>query len=182
MARSIDQLERREARPDAGSWMKQDCRFSIEAIRTFERSYNRLGLAPVLCVPFHGRQQLLSFGRTKISVAMDVLTHKKNKDGPDSIGGIFLLFSRGEGTGKQRIERCKTVAGLAYEFCAANLGSRGVADTSICFGVDVFGGKAYQPQGTFARKRRQIEDSCEEIAARWRSVPPPTDYDGPEPR
>lgn len=56
----------------------------------------------------------------------------------------------------------------------------GDADTSICLGVDVFGQKAHKPPGTFAKKRKQIEDSCEEIAARWASVGPPPGYDGPD--
>lgn len=181
MARAIDNLEKREARPGVTSWIKQDCRFSIEAIQSFERSYNRIGLAPIMCEAINGRLPPLVIGPTKISVALDAITRKRNGNGPDSIGGVFLLFSRGEGTGKQRIERCKTVAGIAYEYCAAMLASRGAADTSICFGVDVFGGRAYQPQGTFARKRRQIEDSCDEIAASWKLVKPPSDYDGPDP-
>lgn len=181
IARAIDQLSRREARPTATEWLRRDSRSSIEAIEAFQRSYNRLGLAPINCERTHGRQPPLVFGPTKVSVTLNVITRKRNLDGPDSIGGAIFIFSRGESSSRKRVERCKTIAGLAYDFCLAHLSTLGTADTSICFGVDVFGRKSYKPQGTFARKRRQIQDSCDEIASRWRTVAPPSDYDGPDP-
>ncbi len=181
IASAIDHLSKRESRPGATDWVKTDCRFSIEAIDRFQRSYNRLGLASVLCEKIHGRQPALVFGPTKVSVSLDVLTRKRNRDEPDSIGGAILVFSRGEGSGRQRVERCKTVAGLAYEFCLTHLESIGEADTSICLGIDVFGERSHLPHGTFSRKRKHIQDSCDEIGSRWRSVDPPPDYDGPDP-
>jgi hypothetical protein len=46
--------------------------------------------------------------------------------------------------------------------------------------IDVFGPTAYLPQGTFAKKLGHLRDASDEIAARWKTVPPPPDYDGPD--
>jgi hypothetical protein len=181
LARAIDYLVKREARPDASEWLKRDSRFSIEAIEVFQRGYNRSALPKIMCKPLHGRQPYLVFGPTRISVALDLTTHKPVEGARDHIGGINLLFSRGEKSTRARIERCKTIAGLAYVFCGTHLKLLGDADPAICYAVDVYGAQTYTPQGTFSRKLRQIAESCDEIGARWRTVAPPPDYDGPDP-
>jgi len=181
LAHATDQLARREARPGATDWLKRDCRLSTEAIETFQRGYNRLGLPKIDCLPIQGRQRPLQFGRTKVSVSLDVITRRPVIGGKDSIGGATFIFSRGEKLSKSRMDRCRTIAGLIYEFCRQRLEAHGEPDISLCMAIDVFNQKSYTPPGTFVRKRQQIEISCDEIADRWRSIDPPDDYDGPDP-
>lgn len=181
LAEAINRLEQRAARPGASDWIKQDCDASREALAAFQRSYNRLGLGSCQCGPVHGSQPPLTFGPTKVSVSLDVLMRKKDIGGPDLIGGAVFVFNRGEASAKKRVERCKVVAGLIFDYCLAHHAENGAPDPSICYGIDVFGQKAYRPPGTFARKRSQIEASAEEIALWWWDVEPPGDYDGPEP-
>lgn len=176
-----DYLEKRAARPTATDWIKRDSRFSKEAIAAFERAYNKLGLVKLDCRPIHGRLPHLDMWPTRISVAMDFTVHKPIAGGKDSIGGAILLFSRGESSSKTRIERSKIIAGLIYTHCNRFLKGLGNPEPSLCFAVDVFNGKAHTPPGTFARKLRNVADACDEIAARWKTIPPPEDYDGPDP-
>lgn len=181
IANAIDRLDKRGARSDATEWVKQDCRSSKEAVEAFQRAYNRFGLTSIQCEKVHGRLPFLVIGPTKISVSVDLWTKKKNMEGPDAVGGAVFIFSRGEAQSKKRVERCKIVGGLIYDYLLSHPRVGGVADTSTCLGIDVFGQKSYPPPGTFARARRQIEDSCEEIALRWYATDPPSGYDGPDP-
>jgi hypothetical protein len=181
LADATDYLERREAKPDATEWVKRDSRGSIEAINAFQRSYNKLAIHKLDCRPVHGRQPHLDMWPTRISVAMNFTVHKPVPGGKDQIGGALLLFSKGESSTKTRIERSKTIAGLIYTFCNRFLMGMGDPDPTLCFAIDVFSGVAHTPQGTFTRKLRNVGDACDEIAARWKTIPPPSDYDGPDP-
>lgn len=180
LARALENLARREGRPAASTWIIRDSRFSQEAIEVFQRGYNRLGLPRLNCRAIHGRQPPLVFGPTKVSVTLDVTTHKPVSGERDHVGGAILVFSRGEKSSKSRIDRCKTIAGLIYLFCAKHLAALGEADPSICLAIDVFNSTPHVPPGTFARKLRQIEHSCEEIGSRWKTIKAPADYDGPD--
>lgn len=180
-ARATEYLSRREARPDATEWLKRDSRFSNEAIEVFQRAYNKLGFPKIACEQLHGRHGALVFGPTRVSVDLDVVTRRRNMKGRDHIGGVVLVFSKGEPLNRKRIERCKVLAGLCYTFCSTFLKDFGDIDRTLCLAVDVFGQLAYKPPGTFAVKLKHVEESCEEIGARWRTVAPPADYDGPEP-
>jgi hypothetical protein len=112
---------------------------------------------------------------------MNFTVHKPVPKGKDQIGGALLLFSKGESSTKNRIERSKTIAGLIYTYCNRFMKSLGEPDPTLCFAIDVFSGVAHTPQGTFTRKLRNVGDACDEIAARWRTISPPDDYDGPDP-
>jgi hypothetical protein len=174
-----ERLARREARPDAGDWIVKDCRASTESLDLFVKAYNRLMLSGLACHPIHGKQAPLHVGPTKIQVNLDVRTVKPVMNGKDQVGGAILLFSRGETSSEKRIDRCKTIAGLIHMAVTSAFSSLGDPERGICLAVDVFAGKSYTPPGTFARKLRHIEDSCEEIADRWKRVGAPEDYDGP---
>jgi hypothetical protein len=180
IADAIDYLEKRRLKPDATPWVKRDCQGSVEAFDAFHRAYNKLGLAKLDCRPIHGRQPALDMWPTKVSVSMNFTVHKPVAGAKDRIGGAILLFSRGETSSKTRIERSKTIAGLIYTFCNRFHASLGTPDPALCLAVDVFGGVAHTPQGTFAKKLRNVEDACDEIADRWKRITAPDDYDGPD--
>jgi hypothetical protein len=181
LAGATEALERREIRPDATNWIKRDSRFSIEAIDAFQRSYNKLIFPKLDCRAVRGSQPVLDMFPTKIGVTLDFTIHRPTKGGRDQIGAAIFLFSRGETSSKSRVERSKTTAGLIFTHVSRFLGGLGDPDPTICLAVDVFGGVAHTPPGTFSRKLRNVADACEEIAGQWKTVSPPTDYDGPTP-
>lgn len=49
----------------------------------------------------------------------------------------------------------------------------------LCMAAHIAKGTIVRASPAHTRFRRQIDDSCAEIAARWPSVGPPADYDGP---
>jgi hypothetical protein len=181
LAGAVVALEKREARADASNWMKRDSRGSIEAIEAFQRHYNKFGFRKLDCRQVHGRQPVLDLWPTRISVSLDFTIHRPNDEGKDAIGAAILLFSKGETSTNARLERSKIIAGLIHTYAVRFLKGMGEPDPSICLAVDVFGGIAHKPPGTFARKLRNVGDACDEIADRWRSIKPPSDYDGPSP-
>ena len=175
-----DHLEKREVRPDATDWLKRDSRSSVEAIVAFQLAYNKLGLAALKCMKPHGRLPLLGIGPTKISVALDLIVLKPNPAGKDRVGGALFLFSKGEASPAKRAERCKTIAGLIYQTCLKNLAGMGDVDPALCLAVDVFSSTAHRAPGSFAKGLKQVQESSQEIADRWKSITPPADYDGPD--
>ena len=181
LAEAAEYLERRKNRLLASEWIIQDSQFSLEAIDIFQRSYNKLGLHKINCRLPQGRLPHLLFGGTRVSVALDVITIRSGRDTTDNIGGAVLIFSRGEKSTNARVDRCKTIAGLIYIYCQRHLTTLGTVDPKLCLAVDIFAPETYACPGTFAKKMLQIENAGEEIAARWSTIAPPIDYDGPEP-
>jgi len=112
---------------------------------------------------------------------MDFTVHKPVPGGKDRIGGAIMLFSKGESSSKNRVERSKIIAGLIYTWCGQHLKTLGDPSPELCLAIDVFGGVGHTPPGTFAKKLRNVADACEDIAAIWPTIKPPDDYDGTDP-
>jgi hypothetical protein len=173
-------LEKRHGRHDATEWVKRDSKNSIEAVDIFQRTYNRLGISKVECRAVTGRQPLLDAWPTKVSVNLDVMVRQRAPTLPkDKIGGAILLFSKGEASTMARAERSRVIAGLIYTHVNRFLANQGDPDPALCLAIDVLNGVSHRPPGTFARKLRNVEDACTEIAALWATVRAPNDYDGP---
>ncbi len=182
IAAASESLERRFSRHDATEWVKRDSKNSLEALEVFQRSYNKFGLTKVECRAVTGRQPLLDIWPTRVSVNLDVIVRQRLPAAPmDKIGGAVLLFSKGEASASARVERSRVIAGLIYTYATRFLPTQGEPDPALCLAVDVLNGVSHRPPGTFARKLRNVEDACQEIAALWRTVAPPADYDGPDP-
>jgi hypothetical protein len=130
--------------------------------------------------PVVTKQPKLSINNVEISVSLDATTHRPNKDGSNSVGGIILMLSKSEQSTTARLERCKTSAVLAAMFAGNHLTYLGLPDPKICFALDVFNGKLIPAPATFKMKADNISESCEEVALRWPTMAPPSDYDGPK--
>lgn len=177
LADATDYLTKRGERGEATDWLKRDSRQSVEAIVAFQGAYNRLGVRRLDCRKPIGRLPLLDEWATKVSVDLDVTIHVPVPANRDRIGGAILLFSRGESSSARRIEQSRTIASLVLAFCSRFMSAQGDVDKKLCLAIDIFGGVSHGPQGS--RKLDHIRDACDEIAGRWHSVDPPTDYDGP---
>jgi hypothetical protein len=171
---SIDSQKTRGAKVDASEWVKNDSALSVEAIESFQKAMNKLGLSKLECRPVTTNQPHLTIEGVRISVSLDATVHRK-----EGVGGLILLVSKAETSTTSRIDRCKTAAVLAYLFTEQNLKYLGAPDHKLCFSVDIFGGSAHPTPGTYKKKLDYIQSSCEEVALRWPITAPPADYDGP---
>jgi hypothetical protein len=172
-------LAEKEARESATPWTKDDARRSAEAIETFRKSLNALGVDKLDCRPVAGSQPNIQIGGVEISVNLDATTHRLVK-GVDRVGGVILMFSKAsETSGTKRAERCKVSAVLALLFAKEHLGYLGEPDQALCYSLDVLQGRAYPAPNSYKTMLGHMQDSCEEIGLRWPGTPPPPDYDGP---
>lgn len=170
-----------KAKGSASDWVKNDCKNSAGAIKAFEGSYNKSSLRKLDCRIPGSKSHQLDKWPTLVSVGFDLTVHKASDVGAGTFGAALFMFNRGEASSAVRKERCGNIAGLIYTFCSQYMsgGNFGEVDPALCLVVDVFGGAEYRCPGTFARKLRHVQDSCDEIATLWHTIPPPADYDGP---
>lgn len=176
---AIGALKTKSEKTDS-PWTKQDSLLSIEAIEAFHSAYSKqqMGVKKIECQILPLTQPPLFIEGTRVSVRLNATTHMTEKDGTKRIGGIILLFSKAETVLAARAERCRIAAVLALLFAQANL-KYAKADPKLCFALDVFGGKAYPAPGTYKQRMSNISTACEEVALRWPTIQPPSDYDGP---
>lgn len=175
---AISSLTDKEADEDATGWTRDDARRSIEAIQTFQKSMNAMGIDKLDCKRVAGNQPPLMIQGVTISVNLDATTHRLVKAN-DAVGGVSFLFSKAETSGTARADRSKVAAVLALLFAQEHLGYLGVADPTICFSFDVMAGKAYPAPKTYKTLLTNMEAACEEVALRWSITAAPADYDGP---
>ena len=50
----------------------------------------------------------------------------------------------------------------------------------LCMTVDLAHQNVVKASASYARFRDRVSESCKEVAARWDSIQPPHDYDGPD--
>lgn len=167
-------LKSKSEDPTQTAWVKDDSQMSVEAITAFQKGYNKLGLAGVECRRVTGQLPKLAISGVEISVALDMTVHKG-----DRAGGAVLMISKAESSARERSDRGRNSAVLAYLFSQQHLTHLGEIDRKLCLSIDVFGGSSYPCPDTFKRKISNMEDSCEEVALRWGTTTPPDDYDGP---
>ncbi len=178
LTKAIIKLQEKESKFSATDWTKQDCNLSVEAIQTFQKSYNSLGLSKIDCKPIVTKQPKLSIEGVDVSVALDATTHRLGKSGQKCVGGLILLFAKSDASTKSREARCRTSAVLAALFAEQHLAYLGEPDSKICFALDVFGGRIFPAPSMYPTKLEHMKASCEEVALRWPTIDPPSDYDG----
>lgn len=174
-----DDLSKRESRPSATEWVKNDCRLSRESVDAFEFAYNRLGLGRHKIQKAPKNLPNLVVNGVDVSVALDNIVQRKDRQKRDRVGGLILLFAKSEQSDRARQERCSMSATLGLLLCQENLANLGLPDPAICFGLDVFKGKLVRAPNSYKKRLANIEVSCEEIYQRWEHIDPPADYDGP---
>jgi len=178
LAKAIEQQKAREQKIGASTWIKQDAQLSAEAINAFWKSYNKLGLGKFSCRPVAASAPKLNINGVDISVALDVTTHRKDKDDQAYVGGIIMVFSKAEASASARERRCRVAAVLSALFAEKHLATLGKTDPKMCISLDVFAGKTYPTPGSYVKRLSQINTSCKEVTLWWPTIDPPDDYDG----
>lgn len=181
LVEATERLLEREAKLAATDWTKDDSRRSIEAISSFQKHANALGIQKLDCKPVLPGLPTLEIAKVAISVSLDATTHRLSKDRENLVGGVLFLFSKAdEASAKARTERCRISALLAYLFAKTHLAHAGTADPKLCFSFDVLTGKAVQAPASHKILLDHMNDSCEEVVLRWAITEAPDDYDGPD--
>ena len=186
LADTMIRLQQRETAPEATDWVRQDCVQSREAIDTFLRSFNALGLGRFEFRAVTGNPPPLQIAGVSVAVNLDATVHGTRRGLEGRFGGLILSFSKSSAPkgdaatpARAAVEKAANAAVLAHALCQTFPASGGHADPRLSLAIDVFA-QALTPAPTAHRSRlKNIELACEEIAHRWDRVEPPDDYDGP---
>ena len=169
-------LEARRRREPEG-WMRDEMQRNIEALAAFKTTFSR-GRARRYRFVAGPTDHLIRLEGVRINVRLDVsVTHTDDEDITYS-GGCVLFVARTVQALRNIEARRKAVAAMIHW-------SLEIADTNIevlprlCMLFDVFDQAIIKAPRAIDRLRSQISSACNEAAARWDSIPPPPDYDGP---
>lgn len=176
---SMADMKTRAESPTATPWQTEDLLLSVEAVASFQKARNTLGIVKYDCKLALPNQPKLEISGVEISVAADVFAVRCDKDGVERVGAAILLFSKSEASAKGRDELCRVSALLAAMFAEKYLGHLGVVDPKMCVAVDVFSGKEHKAPASYVKALENISNSCEEVVLRWAKAEVPADYDGP---
>lgn len=111
----------------------------------------------------------------RIKVTMDAALSQES-NGVTNSGGIVLLyaFSADRDPVKGRFSAMTGLLLWALE------GGQMEPLPRLCMAADLATGEVAKASSSHVRFRQHVSDSCHEIAARWASIQPPDDYDGPD--
>jgi hypothetical protein len=111
----------------------------------------------------------------RIKVTMDSSITLDDGDTVNS-GGIVLLYAFSADRGELK-EHLAAVTGLLLW---ALEGGQMEPLPRLCMAADIAEGKIVKASASHTRFRQHVTDSCHEIGARWDSIEPPDEYDGPD--
>lgn len=111
----------------------------------------------------------------KLNVTLDA-TVMATTEGVANSGGIVLLYAFSADRSGIK-ERLATASGLILW---ALEGGQIEPLPRLCMAVDLADRNVVKASASFERFRSRVSDSCQEVAARWDGIAPPSDYDGPD--
>ena len=157
-------------------WWKNNHKLCGQAIEAFQAHEKNLGLKSPFRLPNIGYSKL-DFNGVTVSVSLDLMTEVANDKGKTSVGGTILCLWKTRSSDIPH--RCQAMAMLASEIVTKFLKANQVCDPKMCVALDVFGGQVYRAKTHQKTLLKAVENSCEEVATIWPSVPPPPHYSGP---
>lgn len=154
-------------------WNRDEAMRCLKAVRAFQaalqpRSFSQFTISP----PIAGLA--VTVEGVKINVTTDA-TLTCTKDDVTNVGGISLLyaFSAERGDLKDRLQATSGLMLWALE------GGQMEPLPRLCMTIDLAENVTVKASASHTRFRDRVAESCKEISARWPSIEPPHDYDGP---
>lgn len=167
-----DRLESK-ARRETG-YNRDEALRCAKAVRAFQNTFNPRGFTQVTVSP-SGKALSTRIEGVRLNVSLDATVTATKGDITNS-GGIVLLYAFSADRGPIK-DRLSTTAGLILW---ALDGGQMEPLPRLCMAVDLAESEIVKASASHARFRERVAESCKEIAARWDSVEPPSDYDGPD--
>lgn len=160
----------------ASTWVKEDCRASMEAITKFQKSANTLGIKKYTFEKATIKFPPILLEGVKLSIIPDVLVRKSGAANKNSVGGALLMFSKSEKSPEKRKNRGKVAAILMLKSLNRFQDTLGIPDPKLCMVIDVYEGKVYDASTGITRLSNGLDHSCREVFRAWDDVDPPSDY------
>ena len=169
-------FETRRRREPEG-WMRDEMDRNIEAVAAFKTTFSRRRARRYQFAAGPSNRSI-RFEGVSINVRLDALVTYTDDEDVTYSGGCVLFLARTDTVRSNVEERRKSVAAMVHW-------SLEIADENIevlprlCMSFDVFGQTIVKAPRATNRLRSQIRSACNEAAARWDHVTPPSGYDGP---
>ena len=162
-----------KARTESG-YNRDEALRCAKALRAFQDTFNPKAFARYTI--FASAKALTkTVAGVRINVSLDAAV-TSTKGGNTSAGGIVMLyaFSADRSDVPSRLAAASNLIFWALE------GGQMPPLPRLCMAVDLAEKSIVNASESFQRFRERVTDSCSEVAARWGSIAPPPDYDGPE--
>lgn len=115
-----------------------------------------------------------------VKTRLDAEVLGQSRYGAHVSGGLMIFSPQSEAARKNVQDRLQTMAALIHWTLTVRSPNR-EAKPGLCRVWDLSSGEMTPSKPTYSRLQGKVEATCREVAARWLSVPPPPDYDGPNP-
>ncbi|PXW57000.1 hypothetical protein C7450_10737 [Chelatococcus asaccharovorans] len=144
------------------------------AVRAFIETVQSTALSKLQISPAPSPLRLHQSG-VRLKVTMDAAVSSET-GGTVNSGGIVLLYAFSADRGPVK-DRLNAMTGLLFW---ALEGGQMEPLPRLCLAIDLAGGEVLRASSSHIRFRQHVAESCHEIAARWETIDPPDDYDGPD--
>ena len=162
-----------KARAETG-YNRDEALRCAKAVKAFQDTFNPKTFARYT-VSASSKALAKTIAGVRINVSLDAAVTESKGDTTNA-GGIVLLYAfaadRSDVAG--RLTAASNLIFWALE------GGQMPAMPRLCMAVDLAEKSIVKASDSFQRFRERVTDSCSEVAARWDSIEPPADYDGPD--
>lgn len=177
LVRAIQRLETRLRREPEG-WMRDELQRNIDALERFGETIAASRLTRYHFTPGPVDLRMDVCG-VRVNTRLDAAITETNDDGIANAGGCIFFIAGTEQARRNIEERRRSVAALVlWELEHSNPNIEPLP--RLCMAFDMFGEEVVRAPSAIDRLRSRMASACAEAAARWQSVEPPTDYDGPD--
>lgn len=175
---SLASLRRRSSDLALTEYVRQNCDLCIDALDSFQGNLKNFDQKNIIFRRPDLHNTKLKLKNVNVSVSIDLMTERSDRNGDRSIGAAILIFAKPK-KGSGIAERCSSTALLIYQLLLMQANTANICDPTLCMAIDVFNGKFYPAKTHHKQLLNALETSCEEIAVRWPSILPPQGYNGP---
>lgn len=167
---------RLEAKAEEESgWSRDEAMRCLRAVRAFQASFNPKSFSK-LSLAASPKGLFVQVADVKVNIALDAMVTGVKGDETYS-GGLVLLYGFSADRGDIK-DRLSATSGLILWGLESSSQMKPLP--RLCMTVDLAQQDIVKASGSFARFRGRVEESCKEVSARWGSIAPPHDYDGPD--
>lgn len=146
-------------------WQKQHAKHCIEAIKKYLEQRAGIGLLDwIVMKPSVGPGEMKIAG-VRVTISPEAIITKK-KDNIITVGAVKFYFSKSKDLTSKRADY---MGALIHWYCEAQLKALGTAEHKCSMVVNLPGNSIHFAPRAKIRNRKDINDACEEIAARWPS-------------
>ena len=145
-----------------------------KAVRAFQETFNPKALAKYT-FSASGKAVSKSIAGVRLNVSLDATITEAKGDVTNS-GGIVLLYA----FAADRSDVPGRLSAASHLILWTLEGGQMQPLPRLCMAADLAAKSIVKATDAHQRFRERVTDSCSEVAARWNSIEPPHDYDGPD--